>query len=173
LSQLALSPSVEALVTSESMTLAAPGGFTVRLTERECASPTNTVSVIALSDTTLLSTTMCQEPIDTVWSFPGPYPIATPIKLDFESGVSGATGAMKIEDGYPVWTVTFEDGYDSAFNDFALEVVATVDTTDMKWVSFSVARAPLAPSSPEWIPLPSGDGSAGFPSRQPTPSQRL
>ena len=132
---------------------------------------TNTVTVVS-PDTVLLSEYMCQEgtsgapgydcwpptdplgscpapqqvPSDTisVWRFTsGPYGSGQEVLLDFETGVSGATGQMRIKDNFPVWTVEFEDGFDSDFDDFVLTVTAygppfvslTADTATLKpWI---------------------------------------
>ena len=129
-------------------------GFTITLENRECASPTNTVSVVS-PVTGLLSTTMCQEPIGTPWSFSGPFTAGSAIVLDFQSGVSGATGAMIVTGAFPEWTVTFEDGFDADFNDFVLSVVAVTEpgldcTSPVPRGDDVVCRVTGATSVSEW-----------------------
>lgn len=116
-------------IASDSMVLMYKGGFTVRLDQRECASPTDTVAVISPVNQ-LLSNTMCQEPIDTVWSFPGPFPAGSAIILDFGSGVVGATGGMDVLGTYPNWTVKFEDGYDTDIMCPAQSVFSTASVSE-------------------------------------------
>src|SRR5690606_26864880 len=110
--------------------------FRVQLTNRECAAPSNWVVLTSpVLDT--LSSTMCQEPVGTVWSYTdGPYAAGTAVVLDFESGVGG-TG---LPDGwvrfsasqsaaFPVWNLEFEDSnFNGDWNDFLLRVTAFPDT---------------------------------------------
>lgn len=159
---------------------AAADSFEVRLVERDCASPTNTVTVV--SPVILeLSTTMCQEaapspsppppppcvplpppfpnqcPPDpppppepdtttTSWTLVGPFSAGSGIVLDFETGVEGATGAMQITGSFPQWTATFEDGFDSDFNDFVLQVTAFLPPgTDSLVVAIELSRTEVTP----------------------------
>lgn len=113
--------------TTVELTLEGLDGFRITLTRRECASPTNTVLLVAPISTTL-TTTACQEPIGRTWSFPGPYVIGTKISLQFISGVDHAKGAMFLTGAYPDWTIAFEDGFDADNNDFFLSITAVRDT---------------------------------------------
>lgn len=145
----------------------------IRLVARECASPSNKVTVTS-PDTIILSQYMCQEgapgspgytcwppipgicdpvqvPSDTVsiWSLTSGYASGEEVVFDFETGVSGATGEMRVTGAFPFWTVAFEDGFDSDFNDFFLTVTAfgppfvslTADTTSLRpWVRRTTMR---------------------------------
>lgn len=77
-------------VAADGMVLLLPAdSFAIELTARECAAPNNWVVVTSPALDTL-SSTMCQEPVDTVWSFTdGPYDEGTEIILEFESGFDG------------------------------------------------------------------------------------
>lgn len=144
--------------------------FQIELVDRECAAASNEVSVVS-PDSSVLSEWMCQEgapglpgqtcwppgggctptadPADTmsVWSFTAGYDSGEGVVLDFETGVGGATGEMEVEGSFPEWTVRFEDGFDSDFNDFELEITAFHSDT-VFWVQASTDTVFLHP----WIP---------------------
>lgn len=123
-------------VATEGMVVLLPAdSFTIELTARECAAPNNWV-VVTNPGLDTLSSTMCQEPVDTVWSFTdGPYDEGTEIILEFESGFDGGgiyDGKVKFSDtlsaSFPEWNLEFEDAADDDFDDFLLRVVAYPDT---------------------------------------------
>jgi hypothetical protein len=117
------------LVSSLDMVLEEPAGFVIELETRECASPSNTVSLLSPTSDTL-TTTMCQEPIGTTWPNSTVYPVGTTITLDFFSGFFNRPGNLRFHSGgYPEWTIEAEDGNPETgdWNDFVLVCRALID----------------------------------------------
>lgn len=48
----------------------------------------------------------------------------TVIAFSFHSGFTGSPGQIQVTGGYPTWTISFEDGFDSDFNDIVLGLTA-------------------------------------------------
>jgi hypothetical protein len=57
--------------------------------------------------------------------FPGPFDPGTAVSIQIESSRAGATSALRATGEYPQWTVEFEDGGDSDFDDLVLRIDAT------------------------------------------------
>ncbi|MDT8368784.1 MAG: hypothetical protein RQ745_06225 [Longimicrobiales bacterium] len=109
------------------ITLPVPSGFVVTFVARECAAPSNVVSITSPVSQTLL-TTACQAAIGQSWSFPGPFPAGTTIELSLQS--TSGQSAARVSGAFPNWTVSFEDGFDNDFNDLVFTVTAQADTPD-------------------------------------------
>lgn len=105
--------------------LTTAGGFTITLTRNECAATGNVLYLTSpVADT--LSTDACHATRGTVWTFGTP-PLAagTQIGISIQSPQLTNPPALRVEGAYPTWTVNFEDGADSDFNDLVLTVQAT------------------------------------------------
>lgn len=109
-------PVVECDLVLESTT-----GFRVVLLDRECVAHGNSLRLTKPIKETLTSDG-CYTEVGTEWVFPGPYAPGTPISLEVESAASRGTPGLLVEGTYPNWTINFEDGSDTDFNDLHLQV---------------------------------------------------
>lgn len=107
-------------------------GFKIILSSRSCASPTNTVKLLAPLLQTL-TTTACQEPVGRTWDFLKPNRIGTTVTLEYITGVARPNNAwgMYLFGEYPNWQIGFEDGFDYDKNDFFFTLTAIPDTCQL------------------------------------------
>jgi hypothetical protein len=103
------------------------GGFTITLTSRECRAIGNTLT-LTKPIAQLLSADACSLPVGQNWSFPGPYPVGTPVSLEIISAKQPHPSSLVATGSYPSWTLTFEDGFDQDFNDLVLVLQAQPST---------------------------------------------
>lgn len=97
--------------------------FEVTLTSTSCEAGGNEVKITKPLVQTL-TTNACYETVGTKWSFDGPYPAGTVLDFTIVSKIIGGTPALRASGSYPTWTITFEDGADTDFNDIVLSVKA-------------------------------------------------
>jgi hypothetical protein len=103
------------------LVLESTGGFRVMLTGAECVAHGNTLRLTKpVSET--LNSDGCYAPVGTEWAFPGPYAAGTPISIEVGSASTKGPPALRVSGAYPKWTINFEDGSDSDFNDLVLDV---------------------------------------------------
>lgn len=106
--------------------LSGAGSFTIKLISTSCEAQGNVLQLTKPS-ATVLTEDGCFEQLNREWKFDGP----------FTGTASSATMAMTVTSPYyasrpqlrvtgasPNWTVTFEDGYDTDFNDMVFTVTA-------------------------------------------------
>jgi hypothetical protein len=99
------------------------GGFTITLTNRECRATGNTLT-LTKPTAQLLTADACALPVGQNWSFPGPYPVGTPVSLEIVSAKQPHPATLVAAGSYPSWTLTFEDGFDQDLNDLVLVLQA-------------------------------------------------
>ena len=103
--------------------LEAQSRFEVKLISTSCQASGNKIRLVAPTTSTL-TTDACSETIGRVWNFLGPYAAGTQIDFQIESHLLATPPAFRAAGAYPQWTLTFEDGGDSDFNDIVLQVTA-------------------------------------------------
>ena len=98
--------------------------FRIELVSTSCTADGNKVILIApvLEE---LTDNACDEDAGESWNFPGPYAAGTTLNFKIESFELASPPSLRATGTYPVWTLTFEDGGDSDFNDIILRVTAT------------------------------------------------
>lgn len=100
-------------------------GFTVRLASTSCEAPGNTLRVTKPVAQTL-TTNGCYEQANKAWEFNGPY-TAPNNRVYFEvvSAKLQNNPVLRVSGTAPTWTLEFEDGGDTDYNDLVLTVTAT------------------------------------------------
>jgi len=64
-----------------------------------------------------------------VWDYSTPInPAGTEINIEIDSDQFASPPSLRVTGTYPAWTVDFEDGYDTDFNDVVLAVEAVPET---------------------------------------------
>jgi hypothetical protein len=98
--------------------------FEIELISTSCTADGNKVVLISpvLDE---LTNNACDEDAGETWNFPGPYAAGTTLNFKIESFELASPPSLRATGAYPVWTLTFEDGGDSDFNDIILRVTAT------------------------------------------------
>jgi hypothetical protein len=97
--------------------------FEVTLVSVSCAAHDNEIHLIA-PESEELTDDACYEEPGKVWEFEGPYPAGTNLNFRINSFEQLNPPAFTSSGAYPEWTLTFEDGGDSDFNDIVLLVRA-------------------------------------------------
>ena len=97
--------------------------FEVTLMSVSCAARDNEVHVTA-PETERLTDDACYETVGRVWEFDGPYDAGTALNFRIDSFEQANPPGFTASGAYPEWTLTFEDGGDSDFNDIVLRVRA-------------------------------------------------
>ena len=104
--------------------LDAQARFEVTLLSHSCAAHDNEIHVTA-PESERLTDDACYEEVNRVWEFDGPYPAGTVLNFRIDSFEQLNPPSFVSSGAYPEWTLTFEDGGDSDFNDIVLQVTAT------------------------------------------------
>ena len=99
------------------------GPAVVTLVSVSCGARNNEIHVIA-PETERLTSDACYEQVGKVWEFEGPYAAGTALNFRIDSFEQQNPPAFVSSGAYPEWTLTFEDGGDSDFNDIVLRVTA-------------------------------------------------
>ncbi len=97
--------------------------FDVVLTSRSCDAHGNRLRVTQPVQTELTDDA-CYLAIGKKWTFSGPYPAGTVIDIAIVSVPLPNPAALRATGSYPQWTLNFEDGGDSDFDDVVLTVTA-------------------------------------------------
>lgn len=108
--------------------LPVPGGFRLTLVSTACDANNNVVRVVEPVAETLLSNA-CSAALGETWEIgvapDSPYPAGTQLGLEIESDQVGAfPQGLRVTGDFPLWTASFEDGFDSDFNDIVIRVDA-------------------------------------------------
>ena len=98
--------------------------FVVTLMSTSCEYAGNEIRITAPVNQ-LLSSDACYHEVGTEWEFAGPYPAGTELDFSMQSRIIDGQPALRASGAYPVWTINFEDGADTDFNDIVLRVEAT------------------------------------------------
>jgi PKD repeat protein len=106
-----------------SLELPQDAGFKVVLTSRECVAHGTTFRVtVPLTDT--LTTDGCYEKIGRERTYAGPFAAGTEIDAEVIGPRRPNPPQVHVSGGYPKWTLSYEDGGDSDFNDLIITVTA-------------------------------------------------
>jgi hypothetical protein len=104
--------------------LEAQASFRVVLTSTSCAAGGNTVTLTSpVVDE--LTDDACHESAGKTWNFAGPFAAGSVLNFTIQSFELANPPSFRATGSYPNWTLTFEDGGDSDFNDIILQVTAT------------------------------------------------
>ena len=110
------------------LTLTAPAGFKFNLTTGSCDALNTEIRLVSPVAETLTSDA-CREPVGTVWDYSTPInPAGTEVNLEIDSDQFASPPSLRVTGAYPAWTVRFEDGYDTDFDDVVLTVEAVPET---------------------------------------------
>jgi len=110
------------------LTLTAPAGYKITLTTGSCDALNTEIRLVS-PITVPLTTDACQETVGTVWDYSTPInPAGTEINIEIDSDQFASPPSLRVTGVYPAWTVNFEDGYDTDFNDVVLAVAAVPET---------------------------------------------
>ena len=109
------------------LTLPAPAAFRITLTSRSCDALNNEIRLVTPT-AEVLTTDACREAVGTVWDYPTIYPTGTEINIEVDSDQFANPPGLRVAGAYPTWTVSFEDGFDTDFNDIVLTVEAIPQT---------------------------------------------
>lgn len=105
------------------LTLPSPASFTITLVSRSCDAINNEIRLTS-PETVTLTEDACRTEIGTEWNYPTVYPAGTEISLEVSSDQFANPPGLRVTGAYPNWTVSFEDGYDTDFNDIVMSVEA-------------------------------------------------
>lgn len=110
------------------LTLAAPAGYKITLTSGSCDALNTEIRLTSPVKATL-TTDACQERVGTVWDYSTPInPAGTEISIEIDSDQFASPPRLGVTGAYPTWSVNFEDGYDTDFNDVVMTVEAVPGT---------------------------------------------
>lgn len=96
-------------------------GFAVRLESTGCEARGNTLRITKPVQERLLTDGCYAEP-STEWTYLGPYPAGTAIALEIESAKLKNPPSLRVSGEFPKWTINFEDGWDTDYDDLVLTV---------------------------------------------------
>lgn len=99
------------------------GSFEVVLTSRSCDAHGNRLRVTEPGQSELTDDA-CYQTIGKKWTFNGTYPAGTAINIAIVSAPLPNPAALRATGSYPQWTLNFEDGGDTDFDDVVLTVTA-------------------------------------------------
>lgn len=105
------------------LSLAAPAGFKVKLESIDCRAHGNLFRITEPVQDTLV-TDGCYEEVGKEIVHAGPFPTGTEIAAEVIAPLLGNPPALRVEGAYPQWTIKYEDGDDSDFNDLIMTVTA-------------------------------------------------
>jgi len=110
--------------TSCTLPLPVRASFQVQLVSTSCTARNNKILVISpVQDE--LTDDACTETTGKTWDFDGPFEAGSVLNFRIESFEQPNPPRFLASGAYPEWTLTFEDGFDTDFNDIVLRVVAT------------------------------------------------
>jgi PKD repeat protein len=98
-------------------------GFKVVLNSSSCQAHGNIFRVTA-PVTGTLTNDGCYEPAGKTLTFAGPFAAGTEISAEVVAPLLANPPQLRVSGTYPVWHLTFEDGYDGDFNDLEMTLTA-------------------------------------------------
>jgi hypothetical protein len=110
--------------TACTLPLAQRSSFVVRLVSTSCTARNNKILLISPVQDELTGDA-CDEDTGKEWEFDGPFEAGTQLNFRIESFQQPNPPRFLASGAYPTWTLTFEDGFDTDFNDIVLQVAAT------------------------------------------------
>jgi PKD repeat protein len=99
-------------------------GFKVVLNSTSCQAHGDTFRITA-PVTATLTTDGCYEQLGKELVFPGPFPAGTQISAEVIAPLLKNPPRLRVSGAFPTWTLVFEDGFDTDFNDLELTLTAT------------------------------------------------
>ena len=111
--------------------LPAPASFKITLVSRSCDAINNEIRLTS-PETVTLTEDACRTAVGTEWDYPTIYPAGTDISLEVLSDQFANPPGLSVTGAYPNWTVSFEDGYDTDFNDIVMNVEAFPSAATLK-----------------------------------------
>ena len=103
--------------------LEVPAGFEVVLNSSDCEAHGNLFRITEpVADT--LTTDGCYEDVGQTIRHEGPFPAGTEIAAEVIAPLLANPPALRVTGSYPQWTLNYEDGVDTDFNDLVMTVTA-------------------------------------------------
>jgi hypothetical protein len=100
-----------------------PSGFRVTLNSSSCTAHGNVFRITEpVVDT--LTADGCYDVNGKMIQFDGPFPAGTEIGAEVVAPLLANPPALRVAGAYPEWTLSYEDGFDSDFDDLTLTVTA-------------------------------------------------
>ena len=100
-----------------------PSGFKVVLNSNSCQAHGNAFRITEpVSDT--LTVDGCYEDVGKEIHFAGPFPVGTDINAEVIAPLLANPPALQVTGAYPEWTLHYEDGVDTDFDDLIMTVTA-------------------------------------------------
>ncbi len=100
-----------------------PSGFKVVLNSKSCEAHGNVFRITApVVDT--LTVDGCYEAVNTEITHAGPFPAGTEIAAEVIAPLLANPPALRVAGAYPEWTLSYEDGVDTDFDDLIMTVTA-------------------------------------------------
>jgi PKD repeat protein len=103
--------------------LEAEAGFKVVLNSSSCDAHGNTFR-ITVPVVGTLTTDGCYQAIGTQLTFAGPFPAGTEINAEVVAPLLAHPPQLRVTGSYPQWTLSYEDGGDTDFNDLIMTLTA-------------------------------------------------
>jgi PKD repeat protein len=100
-----------------------PSGFRVVLNSSSCEAHGNVFRITA-PVTEVLTDDGCYEAAGAEMTFAGPYPAGTEIAAEVIAPLLANPPALRVSGSYPEWTLSYEDGVDTDFDDLIMTVTA-------------------------------------------------
>ena len=98
-------------------------GFKVVLTGSSCEAHGNVFRITAPLNVSLTDDG-CYERLGKELVIGGPFAAGTEIGAEVVAPLLASPPRLRVDGSYPVWTLTYEDGYDTDFNDLQLTLTA-------------------------------------------------
>jgi PKD repeat protein len=116
-------PTVQGGFVACTLKLQSEAGFKVVLDNSSCEAHGNLFRVTAPQAATLTSDG-CYEQDGKELLVSGPFPAGTEISAEVVAPLLANPPSLRVSGDYPVWHLTFEDGYDTDFNDLEMTLTA-------------------------------------------------
>jgi hypothetical protein len=97
--------------------------FEIELVSSSCVAEGNAVRITEPL-TNVLTTNGCYIQAGQTWRYPVTWPAGTEIHMEVQSAPLELPTALRVTGDYPVWTLNFEDGGDTDYDDLVLRVRA-------------------------------------------------
>jgi PKD repeat protein len=106
------------------LTLEAEASLQVKLNSSSCQAHGDIFRVIAPAPGATLTNDGCYEADGKTITLAGPFPAGTVINAEVVAPRLKNPARLRVDDQYPAWHLTFEDGFDSDFNDLDITLTA-------------------------------------------------
>lgn len=106
-----------------SLVLEDASSFEITLLGSSCVAHGNAVRITEPL-TNVLTNDGCYIAAGQTWRYPVTWPAGTEIRMEVQSAPLALPTALRVSGAYPEWTLNFEDGGDTDYNDLVLRVRA-------------------------------------------------